>query len=209
LEAEAEFREALAIWQKMADDHPKSPEYRANMASGLSGLSDLLRRLGRTAEARDAAERAVALSEPLLREHPSIPTFATDLASSLHSRAMARLVLGDPARATADARRALAIWDGLATREGSHWFETARCHATLSTLSGRDGSGMPDPDGPAQAVRAIDSLRKAVGMGYRSMQTYRTDDALDPLRARDDFRLLMMDLAMPADPFSRDTAADR
>jgi hypothetical protein len=28
------------------------------------------------------------------------------------------------------------------------------------------------------------------------------EDALDPLRGRDDFRLLLMDLALPADPFA-------
>jgi hypothetical protein len=30
----------------------------------------------------------------------------------------------------------------------------------------------------------------------------RTDTDLDSLRARDDFRVLMMDLAMPAEPFA-------
>ena len=46
-------------------------------------------------------------------------------------------------------------------------------------------------------------LRKAIGMGFRNPDTYRTEAALNPLRARDDFRALMMDLAMPADPFAK------
>jgi eukaryotic-like serine/threonine-protein kinase len=45
-------------------------------------------------------------------------------------------------------------------------------------------------------------LRRAVAMGYATLDDYRTADALDPLRDRDDFRLLMMDLAMPAEPFT-------
>jgi hypothetical protein len=45
-------------------------------------------------------------------------------------------------------------------------------------------------------------LREAVGMGYRNLDAFRTEDALDPFRDRPDFRLLMMDLAMPADPFA-------
>ena len=52
-------------------------------------------------------------------------------------------------------------------------------------------------------------LRRAVAMGYRSTDVYRTEDALDPLRDREDFRLLMMDLAFPADPFAPDTKAHR
>jgi eukaryotic-like serine/threonine-protein kinase len=39
-------------------------------------------------------------------------------------------------------------------------------------------------------------------MGYRDADAFRNDDALDPLRNRPDFRLLMMDLAMPDDPFA-------
>jgi hypothetical protein len=49
----------------------------------------------------------------------------------------------------------------------------------------------------------MDLLRRAVGMGYRSRDAFRTEAALGPLRSRDDFQLLMMDLAMPADPFAR------
>jgi hypothetical protein len=39
-------------------------------------------------------------------------------------------------------------------------------------------------------------------MGYRSLVAFGTRDALHPLRGRDDFKLLMMDLAMPDDPFA-------
>ena len=45
-------------------------------------------------------------------------------------------------------------------------------------------------------------LRRAVAMGYRESDEYGREPALDPLRGRDDFRLLMMDLAFPADPFA-------
>jgi hypothetical protein len=39
-------------------------------------------------------------------------------------------------------------------------------------------------------------------MGHRSLGEFRTEDALGPLRSRDDFRLLLMDLAFPAEPFA-------
>jgi hypothetical protein len=45
-------------------------------------------------------------------------------------------------------------------------------------------------------------LHQAVAMGYRSLDAFRTEDALDPLRSRPDFRLLLDDLAFPADPFA-------
>jgi hypothetical protein len=46
-------------------------------------------------------------------------------------------------------------------------------------------------------------------MGYRDADAFRIERALDPMRDRDDFRLLVMDLAFPAEPFSRGTDADR
>jgi hypothetical protein len=47
-------------------------------------------------------------------------------------------------------------------------------------------------------------LHQAVAMGYSNVDAYRNEDALDPLRDRDDFRLLIADLVMPAEPFTPD-----
>ncbi len=62
---------------------------------------------------------------------------------------------------------------------------------------------MPVAEGEAESNSAIRLLRKAVAGGFSEAPRYRTETALDPLRARPDFQLLMMDLAMPADPFVR------
>ena len=61
----------------------------------------------------------------------------------------------------------------------------------------------------AEADAAMALLRRAVAMGYRSPHAYRTEDALGPLRSRDDFPLLMMDLGFPSDPFAPETDAHR
>ena len=61
---------------------------------------------------------------------------------------------------------------------------------------------MSPGQGQAEADPAMDQLRRAVGMGYRNRDAFRTEDALDPIRARRDFRLLLDDLAFPADPFA-------
>ena len=45
-------------------------------------------------------------------------------------------------------------------------------------------------------------LREAVRSGYRDANQYRIEKALDPLRDRSDFQLLIMDLAMPAEPIA-------
>jgi eukaryotic-like serine/threonine-protein kinase len=56
---------------------------------------------------------------------------------------------------------------------------------------------------PALADRAMDLLRRAAALGYRDPAAYQHDPGLSALRDRPDFKLLMMDLAMPAVPFAR------
>jgi hypothetical protein len=48
----------------------------------------------------------------------------------------------------------------------------------------------------------MNDLRQAAVMGYRSLAVYRYEPALARLRGRDDFELLMMDLAMPTEAFA-------
>lgn len=50
---------------------------------------------------------------------------------------------------------------------------------------------------------AIEMLRRAVATGYRDVNWMRRDPDLDPLRSRSDFQVLLLDLAFPADPFTR------
>jgi hypothetical protein len=73
--------------------------------------------------------------------------------------------------------------------------------STLSDLASQGAPGISAGEAGPEAVRAMDLLRRAVAEGYRDADVMRTDRALDSLRSRLDFQLLMMDLAFPADPF--------
>jgi eukaryotic-like serine/threonine-protein kinase len=198
-DAEAEFRQALAIRQKLADDFPKVPDYRNGVASHHTNTADVLRRLGRTPESREAYERAIAIRERLVQDNPGIRLYRSHLAGSLRRRGLARRELGDPAGAAADALRALGLYDGLPSRTQEEWYETACCHAALAGLAGQLGTGMSAVE---EAARAMDLLRRSVDIGYRDANAFRTELALDPLRTRDDFKILIMDLSMPAEPFA-------
>ena len=105
--------------------------------------------------------------------------------------------------AVADNRRALALFEGFPAFSGMDWYEMACIRSALSGLAGRKGSGIPAGEAEAEAERAIEHLRKAATSGYRNFKAMKWEFGLDPLRNRPDFQLLMMDLAMPADPFAR------
>ena len=66
----------------------------------------------------------------------------------------------------------------------------------------RNNSGVPANAALLEAARAMASLGKSVEQGHRNQAFYRTDTALEPLRVRDDYRLLMLDLDFPAHPLA-------
>jgi hypothetical protein len=82
-------------------------------------------------------------------------------------------------------------------------FLHACCHSSLSWAAGLSGSGAPAGEADAEALKALALLQLAAASGSSDPAAYRNETALDPLRGRPDFRLLLMDLDMPADPFAR------
>ncbi len=202
VEEEAECRTALAIMQKLAEGNPAETLVRHRLACVLNSLGDVVRSLGRATEAKGYYEREIALREPLIEANPTDMTQRYWMVCSIRRRGLTLSDLGDPAGAAADARRALGLCDGL-PRSARNVFETACCHAALTGLTGRALAGVSASEGKNEASRAIQGLGRAVAMGYRNANELRTESALDPRRSRDDFRLLILNLAFPAEPFAR------
>jgi serine/threonine protein kinase/tetratricopeptide (TPR) repeat protein len=201
-EALAEEEQAQKIFEGLAEANPSVLDHRSYLTIALTNAGDVLRDLGRPAEARDRYARAIAVQEAMGQAQQTNPPLRSLLACSLRRLALVKGLTGDLAGASADTRRAVTLFEALPSRSGFEWFETAGAHATLSALAGRGGSGVPAAEGTSEADRAMAGLRRAVAMGYRESDEYGREPALDPLRGRDDFRLMMMDLAFPADPFA-------
>ncbi len=201
-EAEPVYREALAIFQKLADDEPKLPSYRQQVGNIGNNLATALRRLGRPAEAREQCEQALTILRDLYRVDPGSTENRDRLAECYLVRGLIHRALNDPAGAAADARRAVELYDSRPSRSGERWFLSACAHAALAGLADRDVSGVSAVEATSEAETAVALLHKAVGVGYRNPDAYRTEDALDPLRGRADFQQLLMDLAFPAEPFA-------
>jgi tetratricopeptide (TPR) repeat protein len=200
-EAEAELLAARALFEKLTADASEKIWCREGLAKTLTALGDVACRVARPAEARGDYDRAVDLLEAMARDVPADQPTRRLLASSLRRRALLRRDQGDAAGSAADARRAVSLWqDSVPT--GWFGFEIACAHATLAGLAGRSGSGVPASESPGEAIAALSALREAAELGYRNVDQYRTDPALDPIRDRADFKRLMIDLAMPAEPFA-------
>jgi tetratricopeptide (TPR) repeat protein len=204
--AVSEFKTAEAIYQSLADSGTVGDPSR----SGPSGLAvthsytaDALRGLGRLSEARAGYARAITIIEGLIATHPEAKSiYGGGLARSVRGLGFCLQSAGDLIGAVAAARRALAIYEGLSDDWGVP-YEMACVRSTLADLAGRPGSGIPAAQAGPEADRAMALLSIAMAQGALSAEMIRTESALDLLRARQDFKLLLMDLAMPDEPLAK------
>ena len=125
--------------------------------------------------------------------------FQSELALALMNIGVVHQDEGDVAKAIDAFGNAGAILEGLTALTPEVRYNLACVHARLAGLAAMPGSGLLAAEGQAEADRAMTWLSEAVASGYRNFALMRNDSDLDPLRSRPDFRLLEMDLAMPAD----------
>jgi serine/threonine-protein kinase len=201
-EALAAYQRGLAIRQKLADANPNVTDFQSDLSRIHGMMGWALKRVGKPAEALPEFERALAIMQKLADANPNVIQWQSELALDLGYVASAGRKVGRTAEAVASLRRAVAIWTRLASRTPHDLYNLACAHGNLADLAAESGSGMTAAEGRAEADRAMESLRQAVAAGYRNLTVMRTDSDLDPLRSRDDFQALMMDLAMPEDPFA-------
>jgi eukaryotic-like serine/threonine-protein kinase len=197
-----ELEQARAIYQKLADENPGLPYFQNALASGHTNSADVLRALQRFGEARQVYEKAIAIRERLVKANPAITMYRSHLAYSVRRLGLTLLTSGDSAGSVAAARRAIALYEGLPSPTAEEWYELACCRAALAAAAVHEQSGISARDGETAADKAMTLLHKAVAQGYRNTGAMARESALDPLRPRPDFRLLMLDLPFPADPFA-------
>jgi tetratricopeptide (TPR) repeat protein len=202
VDGEAECRKGVAMRQELIDDSPADLSRSELLAYDLELLGDAARSHGNIAVAKEAYERAIALVKPRTRDDPTNKRYRIALADFTWRRGMTLRLLGDLAGAAIDVRRGLDLLDGLTPEHGLDWYNAACCHAALAGLAGVAGSGVSEAETARAADKAMELLTQSVELGIRNTNEFRIESALDSLRHRPDFRLLMMDAAFPAEPFA-------
>jgi hypothetical protein len=165
-------------------------------------MADVLRRSGKLDATLQACERSLAVREPLVDAHPEIPWYRACLGEAYLRLGQVQVDMRNLGEAAAAWKRACAHYGAIKSLNSEHTFLMACCYAGLAGMAGRAGSGVPDAEGAEHAHKAMSLLRQAVKMGYLTPNTYRTESALDPLRNRDDFQALLMDLVIPSKPLA-------
>jgi serine/threonine-protein kinase len=209
VEAMATYERSLAIRQALAAAHPDVTQFQGDLAASLDYLSGLLEVSAKPAEALAAATRSLAIRRKLADTHPSDIELQMRLSVCLGHVGGIHVALGRPGQAAAPLRQAVAIRERFQTLRPVDRYNLACGHADLAAIASKPGSGMTAAEGRAEADRTMHWLQQAVAAGYRNVALMRRDTDLNSLRSRPDFKLLMMDLEFPNDPFGRWARADR
>jgi tetratricopeptide (TPR) repeat protein len=219
-QALASYEEVIRLSGAVAHADPYNNYAQSQLAVFLCYYGNLLEEMGRPGEALPKYEESRKVIERVLRQvdmdHPYwegcrawnarvIGRFHRRRDADRHTgRGLDLGRSGHPAEAVKEYRQAIGVLEGLEDNKLilDH-YHLACHHARLAELAGAADSGLSAAEGPAEQDRALECLRAAVAAGFRDLARIRADSDLDALRCRADFQLLMLDLAMPDDPFAR------
>jgi hypothetical protein len=177
----------------LAATEPTNPSLRNDLAHCETNAAAALRTLGRLLASQACCDRAIAIREELVKGDLKHESYAQGLAESL--------MRSGTAKEAAVWRRAAAL-DASHPPGGHSAIFRACCHGGLAGLAGKVGSGVSAAEGAVEAEQAMAILRRAVADGYGDVALLRAEPGPGPLRGRDDFRLLMTDMAFPFEPFA-------
>jgi serine/threonine-protein kinase len=209
VEALAAFERSLAIARELAQANPNVTRFQDQIADAYHHIAWSHRRTGKPAEALAGFVKELAIRRKLAEADPSVRLRQTTLATSLGHVGGIHREAGRHSEAAAALREAVAILERLPILEPIDCYNLACGNANLAVIAMNPVSGKAAAEGRLAAEQAMQWLHRAVARGYRNVALMQRDHDLDPLRSRPDFQLLMMDLAMPSDPFSKETDAGR
>ena len=195
------LEEGLALAGRLAIEHPDDIDRAIDCGLSFDGLGRCLLDLGQYDEAEARFRQAISRVVKVFSLPPERPGLRQQISIHYGGLTMALRGLGRAQEA------AQAEWERARLSRGNpgQLFEIAWGLAQCLPALDHKSAGQPPVDASVRerlALEAVATLRQAIAAGYRDLAHIRSDSLLDPLRARPDFQLLMMDLAMPADPFA-------
>ena len=201
-EAVPHYRLALAIRQRLADENPNVPRFRQNVAQNHTHLGNALSLLGKLAEAESELHLAFAILQKQAEGTLAATEVQREMASCLSRLGKIQQRGGRASEAAASFRSAVAIMERLPTPSVGQIYDLACYQSLCAGAAEKRGSSALSADRLNMGDQAMDALRRAVALGFVNPAHIRLDSDLDPLRDREDFKLLMLDLAMPANPIA-------
>jgi serine/threonine-protein kinase len=165
--------EALAIFERLAREHPSDTEYQGHLASSHNSIGNLLGVTGRTDEALEAYTRALAICERLARENPAVAEWQHALAESHHNIGLLLSVTGRLDAALEPYTKALALRERLAREHPSvtgYQSDLADIHNKVGNVLSATGR----PDSALEAHTKALAVHERLAREGPSVTTYQS-----------------------------------
>jgi serine/threonine protein kinase/tetratricopeptide (TPR) repeat protein len=191
VKAEEAQQQALQVFEKLAHEHPDVQVFAYDVGRCYQELGITADTAGQPEVARARYDKAIGILEGVLSKG-YMAAHSVAMTARIE-RAVTFAAEGNHARA-ADEAEALARQQNLTS---VNVYGIACLYSRSSAAAERDPK-LSAADGTRlkarYADRAMDFLRDAVARGYTHPDAMRADADLDPLRGRDDFRKLIVDV---------------
>src|SRR5262249_3335987 len=112
-EADAAYRRALDIQEKLVAESPAVPKFRRDLARSYNSLGILLADLGKRAEAAESYQRAFRIQQELPAEFLTVPQYRVEVAGSQVNFGNLQLANGQPEEALQLHTRAIQTLEGV------------------------------------------------------------------------------------------------
>jgi tetratricopeptide (TPR) repeat protein/tRNA A-37 threonylcarbamoyl transferase component Bud32 len=202
------FDKALTLSEPLILESPKNVFLKQQLFVVLNGRGSALAALKRFQESAEAYERAISVSREAYDGSASY-LFRREVAGetiTAHEELIKIWrVLNQPEKALRVTCSACEFIESFPSLEPPDHLTLAALYSQASGEIGRRGPGLSVADAARQeayAGRAIAALRRWMALGHARSGVWQDNRAFDPLRGRADFQALMMDLAMPDEPFA-------
>jgi serine/threonine protein kinase len=112
-EAQPEYEQTVARFEKLVTDFPAAPEYRSDLANCHNNMGTLMKDLGKRVEAEAQYRKGLAIDEKLAADYPAMPAYRNDLAMNHNNLGNLLADLGKLVEAEEQYRNCLAIQEKL------------------------------------------------------------------------------------------------
>jgi tetratricopeptide (TPR) repeat protein len=207
IEATEACERATAIGVERVGTRVGERRFGRHLAWSFQKLGLLRAEVGRTAEAIEVQQHAVAIRERLCSDAPTDDGLQAEWASAVHYLGMIHRRAGQAPEALDAFRKARTILERLRKPDATNLYnlacEWALCGETLRQRSG-PLTAAEELERRASAGRAMAALHRSIAAGFGNAAHLRSDSDLGFLRTRPEFQLLLSDLVFPRFPFVGD-----
>ena len=198
-------RQRLASAEYPARLNPDVLAFQWAPADALHEIGILERETGHPDLALISLRRALEIKERLAEAHPELPYLPGSVSMTLTDLGITLRRLGRTDEALESLLRSAELIESMPEKTPHNYYSLACAYAQASAVAGPEpggAGGNSDEVRRAYADRAMTCLRRSIDLGFIDLPRFRNEVDLDPIRSREDFRLILLDLAFPQNPFA-------